>query len=265
MMVFAISKPMLFLTIIIQFIATVLLSFLLLGCINTSSNYSSVYLFQYKYNSSSTLYKNLSPSLSTNITATTSASNSTLLSDVHVSIGYLAACIDIATQKTCTYYSQIQNIPQFSISFDGVNFNLLNIATSFNEICHPHLLMATIILTLVCLIILCYMILPLPFRPYMEKFGALLSFINLLLWGLGAMLQLQSVKTSDKMVQQSSFDLISGVSGSRAEIMTWISFAFNFIVFASLLLMNWQRFRTNRDLINEDANIVSQTYLNEKV
>ncbi|KAI5963025.1 uncharacterized protein KGF55_002817 [Candida pseudojiufengensis] len=237
-MTFVISKSIILLTIILQFIATALLAFLLLSCIDTSSNYSNVYLIDYKFNSSSSLYQHL-----------TIKSNSTTLNDlddISIKVGYLGVCLSIKDDLKCTTYKTLNSIPSYTLNFLSNQFNLLQIAQTFETIIHPHLLMSCIFLTLACLLILCYILLPLPGRIIMNKIGLFISFINLMLWGLGSMLQVQSCKTAINLLSDSSFGLISSKIGTRAEIMTWIAFSFNFVVFLCMLLSNWIDFRARK-------------------
>ncbi|KAI5956807.1 hypothetical protein KGF54_000424 [Candida jiufengensis] len=233
---FVLSKSIILLTIILQFISTVLLAFLLLGCIDSSSNYSNVYLINYKFNSSSSLYQHL----------TLNSNSTTTLSDISVKIGYLGVCLSIDNDLKCTTYKTLDSIPSYTLTFLSNQFNLLNIAQIFKDIVHPHLLMSSIILTLLCLLILCYILLPLPGRLVVNKFGLLVSFLNMMLWGLGAMLQVQSCKSATKLLQESSFGLVMSSNGSRAEIMTWVAFSFISVVFLCMVLSNWIDFRTKR-------------------
>ena len=253
-MVFVKSKALLLLTIIIQFIATVLLSFLLLGCIDISSNYSNVYLLNYSFNTSSPAIQQLAlPTQNANTNSSTTNlspifynSNATL-SDVQVRVGYLASCLIIGDDKSCSYYTSMPQLPQLSLDLtNNVVFNLLDIAKSFSELCHPHMLMTTVILTLITLVTLCYLILPLPFHAVVEKFGLGVGFINMFLCGLGAMLQHQVVETTEKLLKEMSFGVLKGMSGTRAENMTWVAFSFCTCVFLSLVGMNWTRMKLEK-------------------
>ena len=49
--------------------------------------------------------------------------------------------------------------------------------------------------------------------------------------GIGSMLQHQAVVTSVEMMQQSSFQLLIGTRGGRAEAMTWTAFSFILVMF----------------------------------
>lgn len=79
-----------------------------------------------------------------------------------------------------------------------------------------------------------------------EKLNAGLSFILLLLWGLGSMLQHQAVVTSVEMMQQSSFQLLIGTRGGRAEAMTWTAFSFILVMFLSACLSWWMEIRMSK-------------------
>lgn len=240
---FIISKGVILLTIIIQFTATVLLVFLLLGCVDTSSSYSNVYLFNYKFNSSSLLYQHLTLDLnSTN--STTSTTTSILdadLSTISVKVGYLAFCISSEELEQCISNANLANIPQMSVTFLETKFDLLNIAQTFhNSIVHSHLLMASVILTLTILVILCYLILPVSFGAVVvKKIGLVLTFINMILWGLGSMLQHQLVNATTKLISGVSFEIVEVGRGQRAETMTWVAFSFLIVVFLSFVMMNY--------------------------
>ncbi|RCK57766.1 Factor-induced gene 1 protein [Candida viswanathii] len=234
------SKGLIVLTVVIQFIATVLLSFLLLGCIDSSSSYSNVYLLNYKFNLTSPLYDSLS-------TQSNSSINSTSLDDLSVRVGYMGVCLSLDDDLTCTTYDQLQSFPSYSISIMSASLDLVQLAESFSSICHPRILLATIVLTLISLILLCYLLIPLvPGKFLVTKINALFTFLNLLLWGLGSMLQHQAVNTSAVMMQESSFQLLVGSSGGRAEAMTWTAFSFILIVFLSMCFGTWSEFRRRR-------------------
>lgn len=235
-------------TIIIQFITAALLSFLLLGCIDTSSNYSNVYLLSYKFNQSSPLYDYLSTSSNSSITTTTTNNNSTAIDELSVKVGYMGVCLSSSSKDiSCTTYTGLDSFPKFSISMLSGDLDLVQLAQSFSNICHPRILLTTIILTLIGLIILCYCVIPIvPGKSIMKKLNAGLSFILLLLWGLGSMLQHQAVVTSVEMMQQSSFQLLIGTRGGRAEAMTWTAFSFILVMFLSACLSWWMEIRMSK-------------------
>lgn len=248
---FIISKGVILLTMIIQFVTTVLLAFLLLGCIDASSNYSNVYLFNYKFNSSSSLYQHLtldSNSTSTNSTSTASSFLDSDLSKISVKVGYMALCISADDFQQCSSYVDLQSIPQLTISFFETKFNLLDIAQTFHTfIVHPRLLMASMIFTLAILIILCYLVLPICFGTLtIKRIGLLLSFTNMMLWGLGTMLQHQLVIATTKLLTGASFEVVEVGRGQRAETMTWVSFSFLIVVFLSFVMMNYAARRNLR-------------------
>lgn len=233
-MAVALSKALIFLTVIIQFIATALLSFLLLGCIDKSSNYSNVFLLNYKFNLTSPLYGELS----------TKSLNSTSLDALSIRVGYLGVCLSQDNDLTCTTYAQLESFPTYSISILDGTLDLVKLAQSFSSICHPRILFATIVLTLVSLLLLCYMLIPLvPVKFIVIKVNTLFTFLNLLLWGLGSMLQHQAVSTSAVMMRESSLQLLVGSSGGRAEAMTWTAFSFIVVVFLSLCFGVWTEFK----------------------
>ena len=239
-MALMLSKVLIVLTVVIQFIAATLLSFLLLGCIDSSSNYSNVYLLYYKFNLTSPLYDNLSTNFSTTM-------NSTSLDNLSVRVGYLGVCLSMDKDTRCTTYSQLETFQSYSISILSGKLDLVQLAETFSSICHPRILFTTIVLTLVSLLLLCYLLIPLvPGKFLITKINVFFTFLNLLLWGLGSMLQHQAVNTSAVMMQQSSFELLVGSSGSKAEVMTWTAFSFIFIVFLSMCFGVWTEFKNKK-------------------
>ncbi|EMG45704.1 FIG1 Factor-induced gene 1 protein [Candida maltosa Xu316] len=232
-----ISKFSIFITVIIQFIATVLLSFLLLGCIDTSSNFSNVYLIDYKFNSTSLLYNHLSSSSNSSI-------HSTTLDDLSVRIGYMGVCLHHGEDLACTSYSALETFQDYSISMLSANLDLVQLAESFSSICHPRMLLSTIVLTLVSLVFLCYCIIPIvPGKFLVKKINAVVTFLNIMLWGLGSMLERQAVATSMVMMEESSFQLLSVSKGGRAEAITWTAFSFLLVVFLSMCFACWTEFK----------------------
>ncbi|KAI5968601.1 hypothetical protein CANMA_002346 [Candida margitis] len=214
----------------------------------TSSNYSNVYLFTYKFNSSSSLYQHLTldsntteTSINTTTTTTTNSPLDSELSNISVKVGYLALCLSAKDIQQCTSYVNLNTIPQLTITFLETDFNLLNIAQTFHEsIVHSRLLMASILLTLALLLILCYLVLPISLGALgVKRVGLVLSFANMMLWGLGSMLQHQSVNATTKVLSEASFQVVQVERGQRAETITWVAFSFLIVVFLSFVMTNY--------------------------
>ncbi|KAK6460741.1 Ca2+ regulator and membrane fusion protein Fig1-domain-containing protein [Scheffersomyces coipomensis] len=213
------------LSLVLLFIAIVLLGFLLIGCLDNTNQYSKIYLAQFQFNQTSSDVMN-----------DIMISNSTQTFDsISLKVNYLAVCIDLNQNLTCTTYDKLNNLTSFndiSISpTSSLNLNLISIVKSFSKICHPKVLEATIVLTLVLLLTICYTSIPyIPFKSNVKKFNCVLASGTTLLWGLGSMLQMEAVNTSTIMVNDASMDMVVANRGLRAEAMTWTAFAFIIVV-----------------------------------
>ncbi|CUM64288.1 uncharacterized protein PRCAT00001886001 [Priceomyces carsonii] len=217
-------------TVISLFISVFLLSFLLMGCLDTSSTYSDVYFASLSYNKSSGFYSEVEAKYK-------DSNSSSTLAKMSVRIGYIATCVALDGKFTCTSFGSLLKLSSYSgISLledadDANDMDLVKIAKDINETCHPRVLMAAIIITLVLLVVLCYVSIPLlPGKNLGRKFICLLSSANVLLWGLGAMLQHQAANTSKQIVGSASMNIVSASIGKRAEAMSWTAFSFLLIV-----------------------------------
>ena len=73
----------------------------------------------------------------------------------------MGVCLSSSSKDiSCTTYTGLDSFPKFSISMLSGDLDLVQLAQSFSNICHPRILLATIILTLIGLIILCYCVIP---------------------------------------------------------------------------------------------------------
>lgn len=91
--------------------------------------------------------------------------------------------------------------------------------------------MAAVIMTLLILAIMVYEALYIvPGKLVARKIVCFLSIVNVLVWGLGSMLQHEAVNTAFQIVGPSSMGLIQVVVGKRAEAMTWTAFTFILIL-----------------------------------
>ncbi|KAK6203403.1 Ca2+ regulator and membrane fusion protein Fig1-domain-containing protein [Scheffersomyces amazonensis] len=210
------------LSVIILFISIVLLGFLLIGCLDTTSQYSKVYLAQFQFNQTS--IDNLS---STNVT--------TPIESLSIKINYLGVCFDMSNNITCSTFTKMANMTEINgiplNSSPNNQPNIVTIAKTFSNICHPRILIATLLLNLILLLTICYSHLPIePGKLYVKKFNCIMSLIISLLWGLGAMLQQEAVDVTTQMVREASMYYLSVSAGTRAQAMTWTIFAFSLIV-----------------------------------
>lgn len=156
-----------------------------------------------------------------------------------IRVGYLGLCVNLAGNLTCTSYSAIGdlsnstglNLIPTTSKDNGKQLNLILLAATFNRICHPRILMAAVIMTLLILAIMLYGALYLvPGKLIARKIVCFLSIVNVLVWGLGSMLQHEAVNTAFKIIGPSSMGLIQVVVGKRAEAMTWTAFTFILIL-----------------------------------
>lgn len=253
-------------------IAVFLEAFLLLGCLDTTSAYSSVYLTSYLFNSTSGLSAKINQTESTGgedsagesiggeglkkiLGRSTKelGSGATSAFRISVKVGYLSACVDINSNITCTTYANLEPLEAISeLEVDKTSLNLVLLSKAFSEICHLRLLMALIIISMMLLILLFYSSIPLiPGKIAAIRACLLLAIINTLLWGLGSMLQDEAVKTSRAMVPVALMGLALLKVGTRARAMAWTSFAFMVVTafgtaYLSVVDMFRGRFRTGK-------------------
>lgn len=233
-MIFAIVKLILrCYSLVLLFITGFLLGFLLIGCLDPTSLFSNVYLSKFEFNKTSDLYSNVRA-------AYKSTNSSTELAEMSIRVGYLGVCVNIQQNMTCTSFSTLNTLANVSgISIIPTStkstqpqLDLVGLAKVFSNICHPHILMTVIILVLVMLLLITYSSIPgFPGRQRTTMITTGFALCTVLLWGLGAMLQYECVSTTKKIVAKSSMGVISAGAGSRAQAMSWTSFAFIFIVF----------------------------------
>lgn len=222
--------PKFFITICL-FIVVFLQCFLLLGCTNSSSTFSDVYLTKFQYNKSSDLYDILKTAYK--------QTNSSNLINMTITAGYLSTCIGINGDLTCTSYDSLENIDVYSgVSLflteklnNSTELDLTEIAKDFSDICPFRTLLASIIINLVLFVTICYSSVPLlPGKSLFTKVNCLLSLANVALWGFGSMLQHVAVQGAVKLIPSSSMTIIEASKGVRAEAMIWTTFAFLVIV-----------------------------------
>ena len=231
MIFFLLKKLSKFFLLVLLFITVFLLSFLLIGSTDTSSTYSSVYLTKFEFNKSSDLYSN--------IQAAYKGSNiSTKLAELTLSVGYLGVCIDIDNSLQCTSYNDLDSISNYTgISIipttkNGADqLNLVDLAQTFRKVCYANVLLAAIVLTLLSLAVVFWNVIPLvPGKSMAKKIACVISAANVLVWGLGSMLQHEATKAARHIVGPASMNTVSATIGQRAEAMTWTAFSFLLIV-----------------------------------
>lgn len=232
LILFLVKKLPKLLILLLLIINVFLLGFLLAGCYSSSSTYSSVYLAKVQYNLSSDLYDNVKA-------AYKSQNSSTELSSMSLKIGYVGVCVDASNKTTCTSYGELSSLSEYAgISIipttsksKSRQIDLINIVQTFRDVCYANVLIASIILTLLLLLIHFWTIIPLvPGKHLSRKICCFLSAANVLLWGLGAMLQHEATKAASKLLGPASMTVLSVTVGQRAEAMTWTAFTFLLII-----------------------------------
>lgn len=219
------------LMLILLFISVFLLSFLLLGCSSKASTYSSIYLIRYQFNKSSSLYPLIKSSYQNK--------NLTNYETLKVTSGYLSLCLHLDDETTCTSKSDLSQLGSTSIQLytsgsnsSSTELDLITLGSRFsNNINHPYILIATIVLTLILLLSLLYIVVPgLPAKPIVNKFNLVLAPVTTLLWGLGAMWAHVAQRAGKQLVEEASMNIVMAHVGRKAGAMTWTPFTFLCIV-----------------------------------
>lgn len=201
-----------FLALALFFITVMLLSFLLLGCVEAAATYSNVNLATVRYN------------LTLDAIDTDTKTPPTLL------LGYVNACCQTDDNITCSSYGKLSSIVDDDTF--GSDIDMLQIAQKFSSTCLPYILIVTICLTLAALAVHAYSLVPiLPAKLAAKKVCMALTIFNVLFWGLGAMLQDKLVGTAVALAGTLSAYALEMTIGTRAQGMTWTAFAM--MVFAA--------------------------------
>ncbi|EDO17460.1 hypothetical protein Kpol_1037p57 [Vanderwaltozyma polyspora DSM 70294] len=256
-----------------NFITIFLTVFLLIGCYST--HHDSTFLVRYKFNSESSFYPVLQNSFATESAETKG------LEKIVVKSGYMGICIDKipsnfnSTSKTICYsrsaiektklYNDVSltllNIQSTNSTSTPSKINILELAklTSDNVI-HPYVLMATIVLTILMFILLVYVTVPyeLPFKLYINQLLLVWSSALVLLWGMGATSTHIGAHASKDFIPAASLGIISVHVGKKAGTMAWFSFAF--LLIDCLIL--WYLYIRNRKSISQAIDEVHQTTSN---
>lgn len=229
MIFFLVKKLPKYLTILLVFISIVLLCFILAGSFDTSPSFSNVYVLEFKFNSSSEYYPIIQKSYSLQ-------NSSSTLSNMKIRVGYLGMCVLLNGSLTCSSNGNLGTLSSYSgVSLSNLTnpdsqLNLVNLASTFANICHPYILMATIILSIILFFLVFWASFPLPGKVLVQKCNCIISITNVLLWGLGSMLQQEATTAVKKIVGPASMHTIIATVGTRCMAMTWTVFTFNLIV-----------------------------------
>lgn len=210
-------------------IAAFLLSFLLVGCYSPDLTYSLVYLLKLLFSETAAL---VSQNLS--------------LPDITLRAGYLAMCVSIDSAIDCVAVHNLSLLySSSSIVLEEGTISLADVSSALSDVCNPRLLICCIIMSLALIVLILWLAIPLvPAKMFIRRVTLGLGVLTVLLWGLGAMLQHQTVLTTVKLVEISSMGLITSSRGGRAEAMTWTAFLFLAVATIGLVLGCWQESRT---------------------
>lgn len=206
-------------------IAAFLLSFLLVGCFSSELTYSLVYLLRLLFNDSADL-------VSLNLS----------LPDITLRAGYMAMCVSVDSAMECVAAHNLSVLyASSSIKLEEGTMSLTDVSRGLSETCNPRLLVCCIILSLLLIVLILWLAIPLvPGKMFIRRVTLALGVLTVLLWGLGAMLQHQTVLTAVKLVEMSSLGLIKLNRGGRAEAMTWTAFLFLFVATIGVGFENWK-------------------------
>ncbi|ODV81838.1 membrane fusion mating protein FIG1 [Suhomyces tanzawaensis NRRL Y-17324] len=236
MILFLVKSVFQYFVVAIAFTTTFLLGFLLLGSTDTASVYSNVYLTSLQFNQSSEFLPNIQSALN--------ATRKGYMADMSIKIGYLSYCMTVQGNSTCTGFgtgadSRIAGVSIVPTSLEKApQLDLVAISKSFNQVCHPNLLMTVVIVTILTMIVLCYSAIPVvPGKRVAHKVSCFMSFANLILWGLGLMLQHEAVSSAGRIIGPSSMGMLEVLKGKRADAMTWIAFTFILVIFLNTVMV----------------------------
>ena len=203
---------------LIILVTVFLLGFLLVGCTGEQDTFSSVYLLELKYNSSSSL---------------SSDSKDKVNLDFSVRIGYLGVCLMEDKKTSCTPVANFTSLSDTDDLFNGAlskgehDINIGKIGQKFRDVCYVNVLIAGIIINLLVLLVMFWGLIPfLPGRVACTRIASFFSCVNVLLWGLGTMLLYVATKSGKNLIGTSSASLVVAKIGGRAQAMSWTSFTF---------------------------------------
>lgn len=228
---FGLSLVTKYLHLVSAIIAAFLLVFLLFGCVSLDLTYSLVYLLSMSFNDDSL-----------------SNSSSLSIPDITMKSSYLAMCVTLDSLTECVSAHNLTALYESStVTLSEGSISLSDIASSLSGVCNPRLLVCCIILSLILILLLTWLLIPLvPWKVAVRRLAFFFGLLSVLLWGLGAMLQHQTVLTAIAVVKVSALGLVSIKRGGRAEAMTWAAFLFLAVATIGLAFGCWRDIRASR-------------------
>jgi hypothetical protein len=216
--------------VIFLFIASCLLCFLLLGCVDDSSPvFSDVYLVRYQYNSNSSFF----PVIENGYKNSNSSSN---YANMEIRSGFLAICAVNGDELSCTSRNNLtslapfKNLNVYNGTSDNVygSFDPVVLASVFsNNIVNPYCLITTLLLTVMTMIgTTCHGLPVMPHRSGVHQITVILGLLAWSVWTAGAMWIQIASNAASQIVPDASLGILQANVGSRAEAMTWTSFVF---------------------------------------
>ncbi|KAH3666298.1 hypothetical protein OGAPHI_004487 [Ogataea philodendri] len=242
--------------ILILFVNVFLLAFLLVGCTTSESRYSDVYLLQYEFNQSSSMFPLIESAYE--------KTNSKSMSKMKVRVGYKGICVEANGTNSCStslgstdYKSTYPGVSLYNTGSNSTttSMNLVDIAVQYNaKVSEPFVLMASLVLTLLLLVSLVYGSIPfLPWKHVCSYTSFSLSAILCILWGIGAMWAHVAANAGAKLSATSSMTIVAATIGSRAAAMIWCSFSFYIVALFGTIFGLVAEIRRRRDLFEKDS------------
>lgn len=224
-------------TLVSLIIALFLLGFLLIGNVSTAPAYSSVFMIKLRFNTTADAFDEL-------VTR-----NVSLLADRYITANYMGICAGLENgKKVCSGAGNFTSLDQYlSVDVQGTKISLAEISLGFTDACHPRLLVVSLIFVVLLLLTVLWCAIPLlPSKALVRKISVGLCLLNILIWGLGLMLQHQTVASAIRLVGPSSMGMVVASKGGRAEAMTWTAFAFLLVVLGMLVKLVYQDMRAKK-------------------
>ncbi len=241
-------------------INVILLIFLLFGSTSTSGIYSDTYLVKYSFNTSSPIFEQIKHAYA--------SSNTTIdVSKLEVTASYLGICASSGKHdKTCVSRTKTSNLSAFQglqIYSDNstsltASLDLVAMASKFsNKIVHPYVLMVTIvfsfILFLSTIILLLLSFFSAKLKLVLTKLSLVLSFVLVLLWGIGAFWSHVAIDTSNNLMSLSSLSVINSYKGTQSQAMSWSAFTFFLIDFLGIMVLFIKNIKEKTKMEEDDS------------